>query len=56
MLSDNLMQHIKNNRDYATFDVLKDLEATYDRGVTSHIYKQIGTADIRNPFVSTPST
>lgn len=54
MLSDRLLQHIKVNKDYATFDVQGELEAQYGRHVSSHIYKQIGTlAEIRNPFVAT---
>jgi hypothetical protein len=54
MLSEKLIAHIKNNRDYATFNVMAEFEKQYGRGVTSHIYKQIGTLnEIRNPFVAT---
>lgn len=54
MYSDALMDKVLNNENYATFDILKDLEGRYGRGVTAHIYKQIGTLhEVRNPFIAT---
>jgi hypothetical protein len=54
MYGKELMEKIEDNENYATFDVLAALEKRFGRGVTGHIYKQLGTlADIDNPFVAT---
>jgi GGDEF domain-containing protein len=54
MWSPELMEHVKNNDEYATFELLKFIESKYGRGVSSQIYKQVGTLqEIRNPFIAT---
>ncbi len=49
-----LLQVMKDRTAYAKVSVQKFLEDAYGAGVTSKIYKQIGTLqDIENPFVAT---
>jgi len=49
-----LMEYIKNNKIYVTFDVQKYIEERYGQAITGHIYKQEGTLEeITNPFVAT---
>ena len=54
MYSDELMQKIKDNENYATFDIVAALEKRYGRNISGYIHKQIGTLhEVRNPFVAT---
>jgi len=54
IVTTELLQVMKDRTAYAKVSVQKFLEDTYGAGVTSKIYKQIGTLqDIENPFVAT---
>jgi GGDEF domain-containing protein len=54
MWPDDLMQHVRDNTDYATWEVQKFIEAKYGRSVSAQIFKQVGTLqEIRNPFIAT---
>ena len=54
MYDADLMNLLKDNSNYATFDVFKFLEKQYGRGITGHIYQQIGTlSEVSNPFTAT---
>jgi hypothetical protein len=54
LFTPELMEHIKNNPDYAKFSVHKFLEDKFGSGTTAKIYKQVGTlSEIENPLVAT---
>jgi hypothetical protein len=54
MWPDDFMQHVRDNTDYATWEVQKFIETKYGRSVSAQIYKQVGTLqEIRNPFIAT---
>lgn len=54
MYSERLMSKIRDNSNYATFDIVKAIEKRFGRNVTGKIYKQMGTLEeIKNPFVAT---
>ncbi len=50
-----LMEKIKNNAEYVTFDIEREIEKFYGHRISGHIYKQIGTLKkLRtNPFTTT---
>jgi hypothetical protein len=54
MYSDDLMEIINDNENYATFEVQHYMDNKYGGTASGWIYKQIGTlADITNPFTAT---
>ena len=54
MYSDELLELIKETKDYVKFNVLNYMEAKHGRNETARVYKQIGTlSEISNPLVST---
>jgi len=54
LFTPELLDKIKTNSDYSRFSVQKFLEDKFGGGVTSQIYKQIGTlSEIENPFIAT---
>lgn len=54
IVSPELLQIMQDRTAYAKVSVQKFLEEAYGPGVTSRIYKQIGTLqDIENPFIAT---
>ena len=54
MVGKDLLDTIKNTKEYATFDVLKYMEKRYGKGIGGKIYRQIGTLqEIGNPFMAT---
>lgn len=54
IVTPELLQAMKDRTAYAKVSVQKFLEDAYGAGVTSKIYKQIGTLqDIENPFIAT---
>ena len=54
LFSPDLVEQLKDNQFYATFDVQKYIEERYGKGIGAKIYKQIGTLnEITNPFTAT---
>lgn len=54
MFAPELMQHIREATDYATFDVVKYIDGSYGTGIGSKIHKQIGTFEaVGSPYTAT---
>jgi len=56
MFAPELMQHIQEATDYATFDVVKYIDEAFGPGIGAKIHRQIGTTEaIGNPYTATLS-
>jgi hypothetical protein len=54
MLDDEIIELIKNNENYAAFDVQEYIKKRYGKTIGARIYQQIGTLkEITNPFTAT---
>lgn len=54
MFAPELMQHIREATDYATFDVVKHIDDAFGPGIGSMIHKQVGTTEaVGNPYTAT---
>lgn len=54
LYNDELMTKLKDNENYAAFDVIKYIEKKYGRGPGAKIYRQVGTLqEISNPGTAT---
>lgn len=54
VFNSELIKLMRDNKYYATFDVLQYFEKRYGKGITAKIYRQIGTLkEIGNPFMAT---
>lgn len=54
MFAPELMQHIREATDYATFDVVKYIDDSFGPGIGAKIHKQIGTFEaVGSPYTAT---